>query len=78
MEVQNPCNTFLLILHDSLYPAVLPQCPKDWLKFQTNCYYFSADQQPWEKAMSNCQSLNAHLVVIDDKNDIDKQVSHSL
>ncbi|XP_058028593.1 C-type lectin domain family 4 member M isoform X2 [Ahaetulla prasina] len=51
----------------------LPQCPKGWLKFQTNCYYFSADQQPWEKAMSNCQSLKAHLVVVDDKNDIDKQ-----
>ncbi|KAM3846828.1 C-type lectin domain family 4 member E-like isoform 4-T4 [Vipera latastei] len=53
--------------------SVIPQCPKGWLKFQTNCYYFSADQQPWEKAMSNCQSLNAHLVVTDDKNDTDKQ-----
>lgn len=61
-----------------LCPAVIPQCPKGWLKFQTNCYYFSADQQPWEKAMSNCQSLKAHLVVVDDKNDTDKQVSHSL
>ncbi|KAG8128867.1 hypothetical protein E2320_015683 [Naja naja] len=48
-------------------------CPKGWLKFQTNCYYFSADQQPWEMAMSSCQSLKAHLVVIDDKNDTDKQ-----
>ncbi|ETE67146.1 C-type lectin domain family 4 member E, partial [Ophiophagus hannah] len=53
--------------------SVIPQCPKGWLKFQTNCYYFSADQQPWEMAMSSCQSLKAHLVVIDDKNDTDKQ-----
>ncbi|KAK9406750.1 C-type lectin domain family 4 member G-like [Crotalus adamanteus] len=52
----------------------IPQCPKGWLKFQANCYYFSTDQQPWEKAMSNCQSLKAHLVVVDDKNDTDKQV----
>ncbi|XP_026532807.1 C-type lectin domain family 2 member L-like isoform X1 [Notechis scutatus] len=51
----------------------IPQCPKGWLKFQTNCYYFSADQQPWEMAMSSCQSLKAHLVVIDGKNDTDKQ-----
>uniref|UniRef100_A0A8C5RYI4 C-type lectin domain-containing protein n=1 Tax=Laticauda laticaudata TaxID=8630 RepID=A0A8C5RYI4_LATLA len=62
----------------ALCPAVIPQCPKGWLKFQTNCYYFSADQQPWEMAMSSCLSLKAHLVVIDDKNDTDKQVSHSL
>ncbi|XP_070595713.1 C-type lectin domain family 2 member B-like isoform X2 [Erythrolamprus reginae] len=51
----------------------LPQCPKGWQKFQTNCYYFSADQQPWEIAMSNCQSLTAHLVVLDNKNNTDKQ-----
>lgn len=78
-KYKNPCNTLLLtILHDSLCPAVIPPCPKGWLKFQINCYYFSADQQPWEKAMRNCQNLKAHLVVIDDKNDTDKQVSHSL
>ncbi|KAM6467775.1 C-type lectin domain family 2 member L-like [Liasis olivaceus] len=50
---------------------LIPQCPEGWLKFQANCYYFSADQHPWEKAMSICQSLNAHLVVIE--NDTDKQ-----
>uniref|UniRef100_A0A2D4NGS1 C-type lectin domain-containing protein n=1 Tax=Micrurus spixii TaxID=129469 RepID=A0A2D4NGS1_9SAUR len=51
----------------------IPQCPKGWLKFKTNCYHFSADQQTWEMAMSNCQSLKAHLIVIDDKNDTDEQ-----
>ncbi|XP_063152562.1 C-type lectin domain family 4 member E-like [Candoia aspera] len=49
-----------------------PQCPEGWLKFQTHCYYFSAAQLPWEKAVSSCQSLSAHLVMID-KNDTDKQ-----
>ncbi|XP_032067750.1 perlucin-like protein [Thamnophis elegans] len=66
----------LLIASAALLLAFLkffPPCPKGWLKFQTNCYYFSTDQQPWEKAMKKCQILKAHLVVIDDKNDTDKQ-----
>uniref|UniRef100_A0A8B9IGY1 Uncharacterized protein n=1 Tax=Anser cygnoides TaxID=8845 RepID=A0A8B9IGY1_ANSCY len=39
-------------------------CPEGWRRFQESCYYFSADQMPWDESQQNCSGMGSHLVVI--------------
>ena len=42
-------------------------CPEGWRRFQESCYYFSADQMPWDESQQNCSGMGSHLVVINTK-----------
>ncbi|XP_055975659.1 C-type lectin domain family 17, member A [Sorex fumeus] len=40
------------------------KCPKDWLPFQGECYYFSPNTMSWDAAQGFCQKHFSHLVII--------------
>ncbi|XP_067325778.1 asialoglycoprotein receptor 1-like isoform X2 [Anolis sagrei] len=39
-------------------------CPKGWLPFARNCYWFSNSEMKWEDAKLDCENKEAHLVII--------------
>ncbi|XP_006902732.1 PREDICTED: C-type lectin domain family 4 member G [Elephantulus edwardii] len=41
-------------------------CPTSWLPFAGSCYFFSKQQDKWEKAQMNCGNTGAHLVLVGD------------
>nr|KAF6295355.1 C-type lectin domain containing 10A [Myotis myotis] len=42
-------------------------CPTNWLKHEGSCYWFSGTGKPWPEAERYCQLQNAHLVVINSR-----------
>ncbi|KAJ7313253.1 hypothetical protein JRQ81_004536 [Phrynocephalus forsythii] len=39
-------------------------CPKDWSAFRKNCYWESRAGKTWDEAKEDCESRDAHLVII--------------
>lgn len=39
-------------------------CPRGWGRFGDSCYWFSSQQKTWEDSDLFCKAQNAHLVVI--------------
>ncbi|KAB0358742.1 hypothetical protein FD754_002898 [Muntiacus muntjak] len=46
-------------------------CPANWLKHEGRCYWFSSLVKPWPEAEKDCQLKNAHLVVINSREEQD-------
>ncbi|MBN3322774.1 KLRB1 protein, partial [Atractosteus spatula] len=47
-------------------------CPMGWKGGHSgSCYYINTADRGWESARSSCSSLGSHLVVIDDKKELD-------
>ncbi|XP_055971067.1 C-type lectin domain family 10 member A [Sorex fumeus] len=42
-------------------------CPTNWLNYEGSCYWFSSSGKSWHEAEKNCQLKNAHLVVINSR-----------
>ncbi|XP_073874527.1 C-type lectin domain family 10 member A isoform X2 [Macaca fascicularis] len=42
-------------------------CPVNWVEHQDSCYWFSRSGMPWAEAEKHCQLENAHLVVINSR-----------
>ncbi|XP_054565065.1 C-type lectin domain family 10 member A-like [Eptesicus fuscus] len=42
-------------------------CPIGWLEYEGSCYWFSGTGKPWPEAEKYCQLENAHLVVINSR-----------
>ncbi|XP_011850024.1 PREDICTED: C-type lectin domain family 10 member A [Mandrillus leucophaeus] len=42
-------------------------CPVNWVEHQDSCYWFSRSAMPWAEAEKHCQLENAHLVVINSR-----------
>lgn len=40
-------------------------CPKDWVGFEGNCYFFSEDEGSWDSSQNSCSSLKASLAAIE-------------
>ncbi|XP_039602989.1 C-type lectin domain family 10 member A-like isoform X2 [Polypterus senegalus] len=47
------------------------QCPLNWQKFQTSCYYFSLAQKCWKDSRELCLYMNSDLVVINSQSEND-------
>uniref|UniRef100_A0A665X9D3 C-type lectin domain-containing protein n=1 Tax=Echeneis naucrates TaxID=173247 RepID=A0A665X9D3_ECHNA len=50
--------TVVLILYNS-------SCPGNWVKFDNSCYLLSASKKNNKESMKSCESLDAHLVVVE-------------
>ncbi|XP_043332249.1 uncharacterized protein LOC122446300 isoform X2 [Cervus canadensis] len=46
-------------------------CPANWLEHEGRCYWFSSLGKPWPEAEKDCQLKNAHLVVINSREEQD-------
>ncbi|XP_063094201.1 C-type lectin domain family 4 member A-like isoform X2 [Cavia porcellus] len=46
-------------------------CPKNWKSFSVHCYLFSNDFKTWNESAENCYRMEAHLVVINSKEEQD-------
>ncbi|XP_005378976.1 PREDICTED: C-type lectin domain family 4 member A-like isoform X2 [Chinchilla lanigera] len=46
-------------------------CPKDWKSFSSHCYFISTDSQSWNESRENCSRMEAHLLVINTKEEQD-------
>jgi len=44
-------------------------CPAGWSSYSSHCYYVSAGTADWSTAQSDCLTMNADLVSIDDINE---------
>ncbi|XP_023601964.1 C-type lectin domain family 10 member A-like isoform X2 [Myotis lucifugus] len=42
-------------------------CPMGWLEYEGSCYWFSRSRLTWPQAEKYCQLRNAHLVVINSR-----------
>ncbi|XP_048643793.1 C-type lectin domain family 4 member A-like [Marmota marmota marmota] len=42
-------------------------CPQNWKSFSSSCYFFSTDAKSWKERQENCSRMEAHLVVINSK-----------
>ncbi|XP_017705875.1 C-type lectin domain family 10 member A-like isoform X1 [Rhinopithecus roxellana] len=42
-------------------------CPINWVEHQDSCYWFSHSGMPWAEAEKHCQLEDAHLVVINSR-----------
>ncbi|XP_021033830.1 asialoglycoprotein receptor 2 [Mus caroli] len=51
-------------------------CPVNWLEFGGSCYWFSRDGLTWAEADQYCQLENAHLLVINSREEQDFVVKH--
>ncbi|XP_028654152.1 C-type lectin domain family 10 member A-like isoform X2 [Erpetoichthys calabaricus] len=47
------------------------QCPLNWQKFQTSCYYFSLVPKSWKDSQELCLYMNSDLVVINSQSEND-------
>ncbi|XP_047405655.1 C-type lectin domain family 4 member A-like [Sciurus carolinensis] len=45
--------------------------PKDWKSFSSSCYFISTDAKSWNESQENCSRMEAHLVVINSKEEQD-------
>ncbi|XP_077871414.1 C-type lectin domain family 4 member A isoform X1 [Ictidomys tridecemlineatus] len=46
-------------------------CPEKWKSFSSSCYFFSTDAKSWNDSQENCSRMEAHLVVINSKEEQD-------
>ncbi|XP_046295976.1 C-type lectin domain family 4 member A-like [Marmota monax] len=46
-------------------------CPKNWKSFSSSCYFISSKQRSWKESQENCSRMEAHLVVINSKEEQD-------
>uniref|UniRef100_UPI0040386542 C-type lectin domain family 4 member A-like n=1 Tax=Callospermophilus lateralis TaxID=76772 RepID=UPI0040386542 len=46
-------------------------CPKNWKSFSSSCYFISTDAKSWNASQENCSQMEAHLVVINSKEEQD-------
>nr|XP_004610701.1 unnamed protein product [Sorex araneus] len=46
-------------------------CPKNWKPFGSTCYFFSSDTKNWTDSEKNCTGMQAHLLVVDSKEEQD-------
>nr|XP_023509163.1 C-type lectin domain family 10 member A-like isoform X1 [Equus caballus] len=51
-------------------------CPLNWLEHEGSCYWFSRSKKPWPEAEKQCQLQNAHLVVINSREEQDFVQEH--
>ncbi|XP_074198429.1 asialoglycoprotein receptor 2 isoform X3 [Camelus bactrianus] len=42
-------------------------CPVNWVDYEGSCYWFSRSGKPWLEAEKYCQLENAHLVIINSR-----------
>lgn len=55
-------------------------CPTTWLEYEGSCYWFSSTGKTWPEADKYCQLENAHLVVInsrEEQNFVQKHIGSS-
>lgn len=52
-----------------------PCCPVNWLEHEDSCYWFSRSGKAWPEAEKYCQLENAHLVVVNSR---EEQVTRTL
>ncbi|XP_072925649.1 uncharacterized protein [Hemitrygon akajei] len=48
-----------------------PRCPTQWTLFRNSCYRFSLATSTWVEALRQCESVDAHLVVINNAEEQD-------
>ncbi|XP_055990685.1 C-type lectin domain family 4 member A-like [Sorex fumeus] len=46
-------------------------CPKNWKSFGSNCYFFSSEKKNWTDSEKHCAGMQAHLLVVDSKEEQD-------
>ncbi|XP_045055294.2 asialoglycoprotein receptor 1 [Desmodus rotundus] len=51
-------------------------CPINWLEHESSCYWFSRTGKSWPEAENYCQLENAHLVVINSRQEQDFVQQH--
>ncbi|XP_044795299.2 asialoglycoprotein receptor 2 isoform X3 [Bubalus bubalis] len=51
-------------------------CPVNWVDHEGSCYWFSRSGKPWLEAEKYCQLENAHLVVINSREEQSLDRSH--
>ncbi|XP_076792570.1 asialoglycoprotein receptor 2 isoform X2 [Arvicanthis niloticus] len=51
-------------------------CPVNWVEYGGSCYWFSLDGLTWAEADQYCQLENAHLLVINSRDEQDFVVKH--
>lgn len=52
-------------------------CPIGWLEYEGSCYWFSRSGSTWPQAEKSCQVQNAHLVVINSREEQNFIAQHS-
>ncbi|XP_017522509.1 asialoglycoprotein receptor 2 isoform X1 [Manis javanica] len=52
-------------------------CPVDWLEREGSCYWFSRSGKTWPEAEKYCQLENAHLVVVNSREEQKFIVQHT-
>ncbi|XP_066219358.1 C-type lectin domain family 10 member A-like [Saccopteryx leptura] len=52
-------------------------CPENWLEYEGSCYWFSHTGKPWPEAEKYCQLENAHLVVINSREEQNFVLEHT-
>ncbi|XP_066878226.1 C-type lectin domain family 10 member A-like isoform X2 [Kogia breviceps] len=51
-------------------------CPSHWLEHEGSCYWFSSSGKPWPEAEKYCQLEDAHLAVINSREEQDFVQAH--
>ncbi|XP_077327145.1 uncharacterized protein LOC143961939 [Lithobates pipiens] len=46
-------------------------CPSGWQLIQSNCYYFQANGETWERSRVECEKLNGDILILKDKAELD-------
>ncbi|KAG3292451.1 C-type lectin domain family 4 member A-like [Ictidomys tridecemlineatus] len=60
-----------ILLSASFIRKVWNCCPQNWKSFSSSCYFFSTDAKSWNESQENCSRMEAHLVVINSKEEQD-------
>ncbi|XP_076693010.2 C-type lectin domain family 4 member A-like [Callospermophilus lateralis] len=60
-----------ILLSASFIRKVWSCCPQNWKSFSSSCYFFSTDAKSWNESQENCSRMEAHLVVINSKEEQD-------
>ncbi|XP_052610633.1 CD209 antigen-like protein D [Peromyscus californicus insignis] len=55
----------LVQLKTEVRDGLCQPCPRDWVLFHGNCYFFSKSQRNWHNSITACQEVGAQLVIID-------------
>ncbi|XP_073479304.1 uncharacterized protein [Aquarana catesbeiana] len=46
-------------------------CPSGWQLIKSNCYYFQANGETWERSRVICETLNGDILILKDKAELD-------